>query len=501
MRTARKIMKTQGALRRWVTYLGALSAITISTAAVAQDNPGFKPPPTPTSANGHVDQAAKEAAEARAAKPTASASAAPAASASAKPASSIGPVDPNAPLPANHPGADPNDPHGHGGHDSDGMSELNGVFKPPPDAVKEDPTLPAGTLVLHFEDAKRKAIGGFEMKLAIVENSIANGDSRSYLNRTVGADGTVRFDGLGTKSNLAYRVSVLRDGATYALPPFRMPEKGGMDGVLHVYPVSRELSGSGAIVASKADVYLELKDDRVQFEENISIYNFGEVTWVPQEVVIALPEGFTAVSAGEQMSDIGIDPVEGKGVRLKGTFGPGPHDLTFRYQMPYGGGTTLSAHTGLPPHAVSARVITPSGGGLTLDVRGYPRPQVVTGDEGLKFLVTEKEFQQGEPLDDGVELTVGGLPGDSLAAKIVTGVSVLLVIAAAIAFRRRGDKAIDPRQLAAEKTRILDDLVALEAARREGIVGPKNYERERRERLSTLARILALLDASVATKP
>ena len=102
------------------------------------------------------------------------------------------------------------------------MNELNGVFKPPPDAVKEDPSLPTGTLVLHFEDAKRKPIGGFEMKLAIVENSIANGDSRSYLNRAVGADGTVRFEGLGTKSNLAYRVSVLRDGATYALPPFRM---------------------------------------------------------------------------------------------------------------------------------------------------------------------------------------------------------------------------------------------------------------------------------------
>ncbi len=75
--------------------------------------------------------------------------------------------------------------------------------------------------------------------------------------------------------------------------------------VLHVYPVTRSLAS--ALIVCEAVVAAELHDDRIQVEEALTIYNLGRTAWQPDEVHMALPEGFTAFNSQTQMSDQGVD--------------------------------------------------------------------------------------------------------------------------------------------------------------------------------------------------
>ena len=77
--------------------------------------------------------------------------------------------------------------------------------------------------------------------------------------------------------------------------------------VLHVYPVTRDLGT--ALIVCEAAVAAELRDDRIQIEEALTIYNLGRTAWQPDDVRMALPEGFTAFNAQATMSDQGVDEV------------------------------------------------------------------------------------------------------------------------------------------------------------------------------------------------
>ena len=62
-----------------------------------------------------------------------------------------------------------------------------------------------------------------------------------------------------------------------------------------------------ALVVTQAIVYAEVKDDRVQVEEALTFYNLGRTAWVPDDVVIGLPDGFTALNGQQAMGGEGID--------------------------------------------------------------------------------------------------------------------------------------------------------------------------------------------------
>ena len=121
----------------------------------------------------------------------------------------------------------------------------------------------------------------------------------------------------------------------------------------------------------QAIVYMELKDDVIQFDEIFRSTTWA-VTWVPTDVVLTLPAGYKAFSAQREMSDTGFDEAPGKGAKLRGTFAPGQHEMHFRYQMPYDGEETFSASVMLPPHIARIRVIAEASKGMTLQVNDFP---------------------------------------------------------------------------------------------------------------------------------
>lgn len=395
------------------------------------------------------------------------------------------PVDPGDEAPQANPHADPHAQAGRGGGD--------GGPPPPPEDVEEpDLSLPAGTITVRIVDGDNKPLPKTEVTLGILENSVAKGENRKRITKTTDEQGFFRFDGLATGTGIAYRVTVVKDLATFALMPFQLPDKGGMRTELHVYPVTRDIEK--AVIVMQSAVFFDLKDDRVQAEQAFMIYNFGRTAWVPDDLVVPLPEAAMAVTSQQGMSDVGVDPVEKRGVRIRGTFGPGRHEIQFRWQLPYAGEDTLNIEVGMPPHMASARVIATAATSMRLEVAGFPASVTQPDGQGQRVLISEKQMAREEPPLKNVKITLAGIPQTGLPKTLMWAASggTFLLLAFAITLGvQAGSRRKKTAELKSYRDVLLADIEELERARLAGDIGPKTYERARRELTSELARTFA----------
>ena len=143
-------------------------------------------------------------------------------------------------LPPGHPDMGSQNPHAHPGK----AGSMPGVFEPPDDVEKEDPTLPPGTIVVDLRDGDDKPVANETLTLGIIINSIAKGDTHKHMQGVTDAAGRAVFGGLDTASNVAYRLSSGYEGGSFAASPFQLGMAKAMHVVLHVYPVVRDLSGA-----------------------------------------------------------------------------------------------------------------------------------------------------------------------------------------------------------------------------------------------------------------
>ena len=285
---------------------------------------------------------------------------------------------------ANPHGADP-----HAGHGGAGGAQA--MFQAPPDTEEEDDKLPVGSIAIEVRDADDKPVPNAGVTLGILRQSIAKGESRERKFATTGDAGTLRFDGLDTGSGLAYRVSVPKDGASFAARPFNLPAKRGMHVVLHVYAVEKEIP---RLVVFQTLAYFELRDDRIQAEEVVNVFNFGKTAWAPDGTILPLPEGFTALTGQQQMSDQGVDPVEHLGARIRGTFPPGRHQVEFRWQLPYSGEKDVDFDLGMGPNTAAVRIMAAAAQQMHLNVEGFGAAQPTTDNQGNHILVAEREMHR-----------------------------------------------------------------------------------------------------------
>ena len=381
-------------------------------------------------------------------------------------------------------GADPHaggaDPHAGGSDPHAGKGGGPQVFEPPADTADEAPALPAGSISVELRDADDRPVKGV-VTIGILRNSVAKGESRERMARDTDANGSLRLDGLDTDSTVAYRISSAKDGATFAVMPFRLPADKGMRVVLHVYPVTTSLEQ--AVVVSQGIVVVELKDDRIQIHQGLTIFNFGRTAWLPHDVILPLPSGFTALTGQQGMSDVGIDPVEGKGARLRGTIGPGRHDVEMRWQLPFSGEKDTSLVAPLPPHTAAIRVISPASKGVRVEVPGFPAPTAKTDGQGGRVLVTEKQLRREEGAVTSVTVELHDLPTPG-PGRVVATLLAVLGVAAGLFMGRGRTSTSNARPLRAS---ILEDLETLERAFRASTIGPRTYESEKRLLLDQLA--------------
>jgi hypothetical protein len=291
-----------------------------------------------------------------------------------------------------------------------------------------------------------------------------------------------RAEHLEGGSAVAYRPMVMVGDATFALTPFRMPDKGGMRGLLHVYPLTENVEE--ALVVGQSIIYVEVKDDRIQIQQALRIYNFGKNAWVPKDLVMPLPEEFTAFTSQQGMTDVGADAIPKKGIRLHGTFAPGQHMVEYRWQMPYHGEAEVKLDVGMPPHIAAARVIAPASRDMKLEVPGFPPPQSTNDGQGQRALVTEKQVAKSEAALKNIEVVIKGLPTEGpgkIIATLLSGAGLIFGLVLGTKKQPKADKK-------SERARLLAEIEELERAKLAGDVGPKTYERARRELLDALAR-------------
>ncbi len=369
------------------------------------------------------------------------------------------------------------------------------MFRAPEDGAVDDPTIPKGQLDLHIVDPTGTPMPNTSVTLGILYNSVAKGESRKRVVATTDDKGIARFEHLEPGSGVAYRPMVIKEGATFSVMPFRLSESSGMRGVLHVYPVVDEIER--AVVVMQTILYTEVKDDRIQIQEAFKIYNLGKSAWVPKDLIVPLPDTFTAFSTQQGMTDVAVEAVPSKGVRLRGTFGPGQHMVEFRWQLPYTGEAKISFDVGMPPHTAAARVIAPASKDMSLDVPGFPKPQSTSDGQGQRALMTEKQLRREEDALKSVNVVISGLPTEGPGKVVATLLSAGGLIVGLVL----GTKKPGRRDRSKERARLLGSLEDLERAVASGDVGPKTYERARRELLDAVARTFADEDAITPAKP
>jgi hypothetical protein len=359
-----------------------------------------------------------------------------------------------------------------------------GIFQPPEDTESEDPALPAGTIAVDLRDAADAPVAHETITLGVIMNSVANGEKRKHIQLATDENGRAIFSGLETASSVAYRVSSGYQGGAFAATPFQLSQGKAMRVVLHVYPVTQDLSS--ALIVCDATIAAELRDDRLRIEEVLTIYNLGATAWKPDDVRVSLPTGFSAFRAQASMSDQGVDEVAGSG-RLHGTFGPGSHPVEFTWQYPLTGDSRVDFSVGLLPHTAAVRVLIPAAGGVRLEAEGFPLPEVRRDPRGQAFLVTERRMRPDGPRLSAVSVGLRNIPTPGPGRTVAAAVAAFgIAMGLYLAIRRR--PAAAPR---AGKQAILDELLWLERARETGEVGPKTYEKTRRELIDALALALA----------
>ena len=386
--------------------------------------------------------------------------------------------------PAGHPAVTDDgddDPHGGGG-----AGGTPGMAPAPEDGAMEDPTIARGAVEVHISDPTGKPMANTEVTLGIIYNSVAKGESRKRVTARTDDVGTARFTDLDVGSGIAFRPMVLKDGATFSTTPFGLGQKNGIRALLHVYPVTSDIDQ--ALIVSQSMVYAEVKDDRVQIQQAYKIYNFGKNAWVPPpDLIVPLPDTFTAFATQQGMTDVGVDAVAKKGIRIRGTFAPGQHVIEFKWQLPYTGEAEVKVDVGMPPHLAAARIIAPASRGMGMEVEGFDPTKISTDGMGQRALVTEKQLRREDPPVKSLKLTIKGLPTEGPGKFIAT----LLALSGLVAGVVLGARKAPPRDTKRERQQLLAALEGLELGHREGSIGPKTYERARRELIDDLARTFA----------
>lgn len=364
---------------------------------------------------------------------------------------------------------------------------------PEQDAIVAAPEVPAGTIVARIVDAAGDPLPNTDVKLSVQFQKISEGEQRNERHATTDLGGMVRFSGLATGGDYSYRISAKSGPAEYSSDPMQLKADMGLMALLHVYPVTRD--PAEAAVGSIGYVFVETRADVFQFEVLFRYGNRSSLSWVPLDARMSLPSGFKAFKAGESQTDVGFEEEPGKGVKLKGTFAPGQQSASFRFQVPRHEETSASFDFGLPPHVGEIRFIAEAPVGMEIDVAGFEKPQVDVNN-GQRLLVTRRVAVRGQASGlGGFTASLSGIPTPGSGRWIAVFIATVVAGLGVAAFRGKlgSETQADLQDRDAERARrvLLDELVELERARRDGRVGPSTYESARRALVEALARIVS----------
>jgi len=374
-----------------------------------------------------------------------------------------------------------------------GSEQAPAAQEPEPDTVVSNSSIPSGMIQVKLVNESGQPLPNADVKLGVQFQKISEGEQHSEKFAKTDAQGLAHFSGLTPGSDFSYRVSTKNGPAEYSSEPIQLKAESGAAALLHVYPVTRNIEE--ASIGSRGFVYVETRDDVFQFEVLFRYFNMGNVTWVPQDARMRLPEGAKAFKAGDSMEDARFEEDLGHGVKLAGTFGPGQRNVSFRFQVPRHEESSASFRFGLPPHTAEIRFIAEAAPSMQLDIDDFEKPQTDVNQNGQRVVVTRHVAKRGEPPLKTFTAQLSGIPTPGNGRWIA--VLVALGLAALGAGMLRGifgeSAQVDLQERDAERAHrvLLDELVDLTRARKNQVIGPSTYESARRVLVEALSRIVS----------
>jgi hypothetical protein len=370
----------------------------------------------------------------------------------------------------------------------------------PQSTLKPEPDLPPQTIVVDVIDGSTdRPVPGVEITLDITERSVSKGDSKSQRRAKADGSGSATFAKLELPAVTEYRASVVREGATFAGPSFQLAQTKAMRAIIYVFPVTRALRD--ATVLMRGFTYAEILDEAIQINQAYRIINLGTNAWFADNVQVQLPAGAKAFKGGP--GDV-LWTVAGETASLRGTITPGQHDVSFQYQIPWDGERELSLEFGILPQVQSYRIASDAPPGLQLSGNGFSEAEPTENNSGQRMLIAERSLNRPDPSFRTVTMRLANLPIRPVGrwyAVGIAGVAILGGFYAAGRLRSARSRVSglteDERvELEEAKGRLLEELASLDRAHKAGDIGPKTYERMRRNLTDALAHLLSRLEGT-----
>jgi hypothetical protein len=348
----------------------------------------------------------------------------------------------------------------------------------------------AGSIGILVRDPSGNALGGRKVILKRLRESIAEGNQSDELETTSNPEGHAGFVDQSTNSDYQYEVIVREGGAQYSSGAFRMDRQNGQLVVLNIFPTTPNIDDT--FIASRALFVVEPRDDIFQIQVLYRLHNTNPVSWVPDDFRIHLPSKAKAFRAATSDGDLQLIE-EGDAVRVKGTIGPGEHELSYSYQLDNPGEPTAHLQLPLPPHTVDAKIYVESSSQMGLSSPDLDAATETRGKNGQRALMALRDFLNANATRPSeLSATITGLPtrgSGPIVAAILAALLGGFGVYAARAAKQTGPLAAEDRERA--RNLLLDELVALERAFRGDQIGPKTYEQTKRTLLEALVRIEA----------
>lgn len=369
---------------------------------------------------------------------------------------------------------------------------------PPQDRSEPSSAVPAKAVEVQVIGVGNADATRARVRLITSFQSIAEGNSDTVQEKSVGADGKVLFQNLDDAIRFNYAVQVEYEGAHYQLPAFRLG-KIGQSVKVHVYPSTRDINES--FVGMRGFQYLQLREGFFRVDVMYRVMNMSLTTWLPQGVLLQLPPGAEAIDARAKSGDAGFE-AKGGAVELVGTFPPGQRDVQFSFQLPNRNQGQVRLEMSLPPHLAELRILAEKTPDMVLDVPGFEAAQPTSAPDGKEVLITGRTMQPGQSEMQSVTIELSGLPTVGPGRWFAVALATLLGGGglAAAARRQRHDGKKELEQVERARRVLLEEMRLVDRAHREKAIGPRTYEQTKREILLSLARLERITPSADSSK-
>ena len=105
----------------------------------------------------------------------------------------------------------------------------------------------------------------------------------------------MRFENQLIQTDFGYVVKTSEGPASYESTRFHLTERGGTRVVVPLFPVSEDLNDF--VLVSRAVVMVVPRDDQFTIDVLWRIENYTRKTWVPKDITLSMPAGFSAFQA------------------------------------------------------------------------------------------------------------------------------------------------------------------------------------------------------------